>query len=304
MTTKGLNEQIIEKKLELHQKWLDRDPEGVRADFTGKNLSGLTVDEDIDLSWAIFTNANLSGADLSWTFLKYADLSGTKLRDTNLNCCTLTDVDFRYSDMRGANLQSTDLSRAILDKADASNVNLKSADLTDSSFVGAKLHDTNMTNATLSGADFTGTDLTSVDLTDAIFTDDDICNKEKIPTKEYISEPESDTELTSMWIAIDTDNVQKLGDRSVTICSHAFHNKEDAMEYLEVDNSQIVEIKVKEKPNDDLERMEAAYDIYVDLCPNVTIQTFEEFKNCTVFSQTQHYLNIVDKTGYRLNKEE
>jgi len=298
MTTKGLNEQIIEKKLELHQKWLDRDPEGVRADFTGKNLSGLTVGEDIDLSWAIFTNANLSGADLSWTFLNYADLSGANLRDANLNCCALTDADFRYSDIIGANLQSTDLSRAILDRADVSNANLKSADLTDSSFVGARLHNTNMTNATLGGADFTGTDLTSVDLTDAVFTDDDISDKEQTPKQEYCSESES--ELTSMWIAIDTDNVQKLGDRSVTVCSHAFHDKEDAMAYLEVDNAQIVEIKVKEKSNDNLERMEAAYDIYKDICSNVTIQTFEEFKNCTVFSQTQHYLNIVDKTGYRL----
>ena len=47
------------------------------------------------------------------------------------------------------------------------------------------------------------------------------------------------------YIAIDGGNDTTLGERKVTVCSHAFHSKADAMEYMGVGDSEVVRIKIK-----------------------------------------------------------
>ncbi len=47
------------------------------------------------------------------------------------------------------------------------------------------------------------------------------------------------------YIAIDGGNDTTLGERKVTVCSHAFHSKADAMEYLGVGDSEVIRIKIK-----------------------------------------------------------
>ena len=59
--------------LELHQKWLNNEVGGTRADLAGANLT------DANLYGANLTRANLIGATLSG-----ADLTGVDLADANL----------------------------------------------------------------------------------------------------------------------------------------------------------------------------------------------------------------------------
>lgn len=50
-----------------------------------------------------------------------------------------------------------------------------------------------------------------------------------------------------LWIAVKTDKHETLGGscRKVRICSHAFVNKYDAEEYLDLSDSQLIEIEVE-----------------------------------------------------------
>ena len=49
-----------------------------------------------------------------------------------------------------------------------------------------------------------------------------------------------------LWIAVKTDKHEHLGGcRKVRICSHAFVNKQDAEDYLDLSESQLIEIEVE-----------------------------------------------------------
>ena len=78
----------IQKILELHEMWLNGDPDGVRADLRFADL------RYADLRYADLQNANLRGADLRYADLQNANLQGADLRH----------ADLRYADLRGANV--------------------------------------------------------------------------------------------------------------------------------------------------------------------------------------------------------
>lgn len=49
-----------------------------------------------------------------------------------------------------------------------------------------------------------------------------------------------------LWLAVKTDKHEHLGEcRKVRICSHAFVNKQDAEDYLDLSDSQLIEIEVE-----------------------------------------------------------
>ena len=89
-----MNRESLKMVLELHGKWLNDEPGGVRADLSGANLRGA------DLGYA-----NLSGANLADANLRGADLSGANLRNADLRNANLS-----YADLRNANLRSANLS--------------------------------------------------------------------------------------------------------------------------------------------------------------------------------------------------
>ncbi len=68
----------LREVLELHQKWLNDEPEGVKASLSGANLRWANLREanlhEANLSWANLQEANLHGADLSGADLHGADL--------------------------------------------------------------------------------------------------------------------------------------------------------------------------------------------------------------------------------------
>jgi hypothetical protein len=118
----------LQEILKAHQK-------GARADFSDADLSGA------NLSDAYLNNANLSDANLSGANFSNAYLSGANLSDAYLSGANLSDANFS-----GANL-----SGAILIGANLSGANLSGADLS-----GAILSDAYLSGANLSGGDLSG----------------------------------------------------------------------------------------------------------------------------------------------------
>ena len=111
--------------LEKHALWLRNDPNGIRANLCGADLS----------------RANLRGANLYETNLRGADLSRANLYGANL--CG--------ADLYGANLSGANLSRANLCGANLSRANLSGANLS-----RANLYETNLCGANLSRANLRG----------------------------------------------------------------------------------------------------------------------------------------------------
>ena len=99
--------------LESHNKWINDDDDGERANLSGANLMGA------NLSDANLSDANLRGADLSDANLWGANLSGANLMNANLS-----DANLWGANLRGANLRDANLSGADLWGADLSGANL------------------------------------------------------------------------------------------------------------------------------------------------------------------------------------
>ena len=103
----------LERILELHEKWLNGEEGGERADLSHADLSGADLRE-----------ANLSYADLSYADLSDADLRGADLRgaDLDYSClplwCGSLSVDF---DDRQLKLIAYHLVKAGLQSKNASN---------------------------------------------------------------------------------------------------------------------------------------------------------------------------------------
>ena len=80
----------LNKILELHKKWINKEPDGVRADLRSANLRSADL-RSADLRSANLRSADLSGADLSGANLSGADLRSADLTNTNLTGIWLLD---------------------------------------------------------------------------------------------------------------------------------------------------------------------------------------------------------------------
>lgn len=94
-------------------------------DFREINLSGSQI----------FTNANLSGIDLSRAYLNSVDFSGANLSNANFEGAILKNAQLHHANLSGANLKGADLTYASLVQADLTDailtdVNLESTTLT------------------------------------------------------------------------------------------------------------------------------------------------------------------------------
>jgi uncharacterized protein YjbI with pentapeptide repeats len=123
------------------------------------------------LAEAALTRADLSGADLSYTYLRHADLAGADLR-----AAVLREAELSGARLSRADLTAADLTEGIFDGADLSlalfrGANLSDANLSMANLYGADLTDTDIRGAELSGADLSYADLEFTDLRWANLTD-------------------------------------------------------------------------------------------------------------------------------------
>lgn len=111
----------LEDILEKHEKWLNNEVDGKRADLCGVDLCGADL-HSVDLHIANLRGANLCDVDLRGANLRGAilcdvDLRGADLRGADLRCTNLHDANLRGADLYGANLHNADLSCAYLSGA-------------------------------------------------------------------------------------------------------------------------------------------------------------------------------------------
>ena len=86
-----MTSEEIKKVLNSHQKWLNEEDDGERADLSEANL------RKADLRWADLREANLRGADLSGAALRGANLCEADLRGANLCEADLREADLDFS---------------------------------------------------------------------------------------------------------------------------------------------------------------------------------------------------------------
>ena len=98
-----INGKTLEKILEDHKHWLNRDIDG------WKNMYA-------DLRYAHLSGADLKGVNLNSANLRYAHLRGANLSGANLNSANLNSANLRYAYLSGADLSDADLRGADLDK--------------------------------------------------------------------------------------------------------------------------------------------------------------------------------------------
>jgi hypothetical protein len=115
----------LKEILEIHQKWLNDEDGGIRANLTDANLIDANL-TDTNLAYVNLTRANLAGANLTDTNLTDAYLTGANLYRANLTYANLTDTNLNY-----ANLAYANLTRANLMDIIGNNKEIKSLQLFD-----------------------------------------------------------------------------------------------------------------------------------------------------------------------------
>ena len=93
-----MNGEEIRIVLEKHEKWLNNELGGIRADLREAALYGLNL-----------CGVNLYGADLIMADLRVAYLIKADLREANLSGADLSGADLREANLSGANLYEADL---------------------------------------------------------------------------------------------------------------------------------------------------------------------------------------------------
>ena len=171
-----INGNTLEKILEDHKHWLNRDIAGwgnMYANLRGADLNSADLKyadlrgadlNSADLRGAVLKGADLSYANLSYANLRGADLRGAYLNGTNLRCVYLNRADLNGAYLRGANLRGTDLIYANLSGADLRGADLQYTDLRYVYLNGADLSNVDLNGANLNGANLSGVNLSNVDL--------------------------------------------------------------------------------------------------------------------------------------------
>ena len=175
---KNINEKSLKEILNLHEKWLNCEDGGKKADLSNADLSNANL-KNSDLRYADLSNANLSNANLSNANLENANLEGANLSDANLSDANLKNSDLRYSnlryaslenanlrcvDLRYANLYNADLIYADLRYSNLRNTNLIYANLTYADLKNVDLRFSNLSNTNLIGANLSNVNLRYTDL--------------------------------------------------------------------------------------------------------------------------------------------
>ena len=182
---KNINEKSLKEILNLHEKWLNCEDGGKRANLSNADLRKANL-IGADLSSADLRKANLIGADLSsadlsntnliGANLSNADLSNTNLSDANLSNANLSNADLRYADLRYSNLRYASLENANLRYVDLRYADLIYADLIYADLRYSNLRNTNLIYANLTYADLKNADLRFSNLSNTDLNDTNLSN--------------------------------------------------------------------------------------------------------------------------------
>jgi len=163
-----MNEDKLDKIIADHQKWLNDNTEGARANLCGADLSGASL-SSANLRRANLSSASLSGANLRRANLSSASLSGANLRGANLRRADLSGASLSGANLSGANLSGASLSGADLRRADLSGASLSYASLSGASLSYADLRSADLHSANLHSANLHSADLSSAKIADVFW---------------------------------------------------------------------------------------------------------------------------------------
>ena len=133
----------LQEILDLHKEWVDGKPGGIRANLSGRDLSG----------------ARLDGAELQKAHLERICLDGARLRGASLERANLNIAGLYRADLGGASLDNAGLYRAHLEEACLEGARLYGADLQNACLVDARLRNADLREANLKSADLRRADL-------------------------------------------------------------------------------------------------------------------------------------------------
>ncbi len=136
------------------------------ADLTECTLDGANLDK-ADLRGAKLIRAGLIGArlrdtDLRDALLNHANCEGARMRSAILTKASAHEGSFVDADMRHADLQGTDFTGANLSGADLRGARLRGVIFKNANLRGARLPDVDLVDATLDGAILTQADVAGV----------------------------------------------------------------------------------------------------------------------------------------------
>lgn len=125
--------EMIELKniLALHEKWLNEEEGGERADLHGADLDHICLDNvdfrnanlrEVSFRDAVITNSDFRGADLyeadfRFAFLQGSDFSAANLKDADFTCANLCNADFFNADLMGSDLKEANIKGVDFDYA-------------------------------------------------------------------------------------------------------------------------------------------------------------------------------------------
>ncbi|MCS7030919.1 MAG: pentapeptide repeat-containing protein [Gloeomargarita sp. SKYG116] len=139
-------------------------------------VAGAEIRQRLQQGERNFSQAHLSGVDLSGMNLREVCFRGADLSQANLRGCDLTEADLSQANLRGANLAEArlvraNLSRAILNSEPRSATNLQRADARLAQMTEATLSRVMAAGANFAGANLSRVDLSRADLSQANFTE-------------------------------------------------------------------------------------------------------------------------------------
>ena len=118
-----ITEQELKEILEKHEKWLNGEEGGSRADLSYVNLTNVNL-TNANLYRANLYNASLYRANLTCANLSYVILDKAILDNANLYNANLEDANLSYAKLYNTNLYNTNLSNVDLENANLYNANL------------------------------------------------------------------------------------------------------------------------------------------------------------------------------------
>ena len=98
-----MTQEELNKILDKHEKWLNDEEGGERADLSGKDVQGLDFSFR-NLKRAYMAGTNMEGADMIRANMIGAEMTGANMTRANMIGVNLTEADMTGTNMAGANI--------------------------------------------------------------------------------------------------------------------------------------------------------------------------------------------------------
>jgi len=156
----------LQRVVELHGKWLQKLPEGVRANLSGETFSGASFQGlalpggllssstwiETDLTEALFTACDMDATDCRQAILNRADLTGVKADDARWSEAWMLGAVLAEVNLNGCLLKAIHGAESRWQDAQLNGCDLTGADLKNAAFHQAKIYDSVLATAQMDGA--------------------------------------------------------------------------------------------------------------------------------------------------------